>query len=47
MWKNMAEPDKPQMKIKYGTSTFARLGIMTTDTITIYYIAFSEQLCLR
>ena len=21
MWKNMAEPDKPQMKIKYGTCT--------------------------
>jgi len=26
---------------------FARLGIMTTDTITIYNIAFSQQQCLR
>jgi len=43
----MAERDKPQMKIKYSTCTFARLGIMTTDTITIHNIVFSQQQYLR
>jgi len=47
MWKNMEEPDKQRKKIKYSTCIFARLGIMTTDTITIHNIAFSQQQYLR
>jgi hypothetical protein len=41
------KPDKPQTKIKLWRMGFARLGIITTDTLTVCNIAFPHQQYLR
>ena len=40
MWKNMADPDRPQMTIQYGPTSFACCITTATDTHSEYVINF-------